>query len=435
MHDGTFASTTTAKSFNLSTKALADQELLRCKAQQIAAEMTEFTRRDVPTDIAAAEIEAAATEENLRTIVTAGEYNLRELHAPRNEKAKEAAFAKFAYRTNRDAIEPDVFWVIVVGALLVAIETGATAMVLAGDGAMSGPGAVLFGLVFGLANVAVAQLAGFFGLRNALYRLRPEIEAEDGKPQSARRFGWTLFLCLVMVLGVLIFSAARVRALGSHHDVFNFGVLGFWQTYDDSPALMIVAIGVSAAILNIAKGRSGWDEPLPGFKDAFTPSWRIDGEADDRADAALEDLDKVLENALDTLDATRSELDDLLSTLTGEAEAITLKAKAHNAEVANAADREVRRQRSLNTARYEIAGTELLDEGPLRASFDALRLPELDEALLRDRLANARGLVIRLDALMADLNAEHSRHAAAIEAAHGTYCAHAVRADMTLNWD
>ncbi|MCB1754329.1 MAG: hypothetical protein KDJ38_02330 [Gammaproteobacteria bacterium] len=104
------------------------------------------------------------------------------------------------------------------------------------------------------------------------------------------------FVLLGGLLGLLIFSAARVRALGGHDHIFTFSEISFFQTFNDGYTLLILALAVIGSLLSILKSYSGFSDVIPGFSKTQRQATSA---IDEVAQNALEDAEETIESAYD----------------------------------------------------------------------------------------------------------------------------------------
>jgi len=149
-----------------------------------------------------------------------------------------------------------------------------TAILLIGGGDMGYLLGFAYGLIIALANVGLSVLAGFLPGRGIIYRLRsPEPEANDGAIRALSWFGIFTYIATVFTLH---FTAARVRATGSHQGrldpetgeytgLFDFTDIGFWATFDEATAIWIMVVGVCGAVLGFREGFCGLSDRIIGY--------------------------------------------------------------------------------------------------------------------------------------------------------------------------
>lgn len=110
---------------------------------------------------------------------------------------------------------------------------------------------------------------------------------------------------------VLVFSAARLRALGSHEGVFSFETVSLFETYNDSLVILITVIGGASILLAAREGYLGFSDPIPGYSEAYDQATvDIDAAAEELVDDAIEGIedlgDDALSDAGDTLEAAQN---------------------------------------------------------------------------------------------------------------------------------
>ena len=168
-----------------------------------------------------------------------------------------------------------------------------------------------YGLIFAGINVLVGLLTGFLSLRPAIARLqRPD---KHGLDYLGLFVSWSGVAIGICALAVLIFSAARVRALGGHHEIFSFEHVSLLGTFDDAITLMIVVLGIASSLISIREGFSGFTDPVPGLSEAAkSASERINDQVDEGTEAALDQIadqfDDLIEEAEDALEDSKKEI-------------------------------------------------------------------------------------------------------------------------------
>ena len=168
-----------------------------------------------------------------------------------------------------------------------------------------------YGLIFAGINVLVGLLTGFLALRPAIAGLqRPDKHGLDYLGLFVSWAGVAIGIC---ALAVLIFSAARVRALGGHHEIFSFEHVSLLGTFNDAITLMIVVLGIASSLISIREGFSGFTDPVPGLSEAAkSASERINDQVDEGTEAALDQIadqvDDLIEEAEDALEDSKKEI-------------------------------------------------------------------------------------------------------------------------------
>ena len=190
-----------------------------------------------------------------------------------------------------------IFW------LLEALLTGA--MMIA-EGKMLVMEGFAYGLIFAGINVIVGLLTGYLALQPALaYINAPD---KTGGHIVSMALGWLATSVGMLVLTLLIFSAARVRALGGHEHIFDFAQVSALGTFDDAIAILIVVLGAASSIIAIREGYCGLVDPIPGLSKAAKQAGDdITNQVEEGTDAALEQIadlcDELIDEAEEALEA------------------------------------------------------------------------------------------------------------------------------------
>ena len=297
------------------------------------------------------------------------------------------------YQTLRIPKRPDLLRTLQVITFFWMLETVMAGGVLVSGGRMDVAGGFAFGAIFALTNIIIGVLTGFLGLRYLNHRQPYDIFGTEEEAKTAfnpirltAKIGTGAGVCAE---AVLIFSAARLRALGSHEGVFNFEEVGFWATYNDSLALVITAIGVCSAVLAVREGYNGISDAIPGYGAAYDQATsKIDGAADELAEDAI----VLIEDAVDAaLREAEPALDDATDGPAGFEAALLRIARdidAHNDAVRAAKEVEETAARKKAGIDRFITGDALRKLPPLDLSaYTALILPPVDEELSQCRQA------------------------------------------------
>ncbi len=206
-----------------------------------------------------------------------------------------AAFTHFRnmqsiHGTIRPAIVPDVVFTIFFVIIGFFVEGAAAGAMMSIDGKTGVLPGLAYGLAFAGVNVALAMATGFVA-RWLNHRAMPGPYDPVGRPKRlAAAAGVAVG---IGILCVLIFAAMRTRALGTHSGVFQFEQVGFWQSFDDSIALAILALGLVASFIGFAKGYGGLFDPIPGYGHAQLAA---EQGSDEKADELAEDGADVIED-------------------------------------------------------------------------------------------------------------------------------------------
>ena len=319
---------------------------------------------------------------------------------------------------------PDWLNTVSLAAVAWSLEGAAAGAALVSEGRMDVPAGLAYGLIFALVNIILGLLIGYLPLRYLSYRSPLDLSASDGDARPDRRaslirklsaFGLTAGL---VTEAVLIFGAARLRALGSHEGVFDFSDVGFWATFDDSLAIIIAVIGVCSVTLAVLKGFSGIDDPIPGFQDAYRQATAdVDEAAEEIADQAEDEIrdrsDAALEAAEGALVTAREALEDG----TGRYAEVARRIDRFNDDVRNARDAaQAQARQDRGVASYVTGRTQALPTRFDPEPYDDLIQPGIEDeaakfcSALADRIAP-------VEAALAELEATRQRCFAEIRAA------------------
>ena len=320
------------------------------------------------------------------------------------------------------------------------LEGGMAAAVLISEGRMGVPAGLTYGLVFALVNIIAGLVIGYLPLRYLAYRSPIDLAASDaatGQAGRARMIRWLAAFGLGVGLaaeGVLIFGAARLRALGSHEGVFDFSEVGFWTTFDDSLAIIIVVIGVCSVTLAIRKGYGGISDPIPGYAEAYLQATgEMEDAADELADEAQEAIEAAcetaLENAEDLLEEVQEapgETEDRLSEIARDIDAFNDSLRAAQED----AQRRLRKKQGLAAF---VGGRKRKPQGSSDlGAYEALILPGIDTLIEETRAAHAADLV-PLETAMAELETAREQQLADIRTALAAFRAGAPNLDTLID--
>ena len=299
-----------------------------------------------------------------------------------------------SYRTLRRPTRPDILKTLLIIMGFWLLEGMMAGGVLISGGKMDVAAGLSYGMIFALVNIILGVLTGFLGLRYLGYRQAHDIFGEDdGHPDRGdliRRLALGGTIAGLAAEGVLIFSAARLRSLGTHEGAFSFSEIGLFATYDDSLAIVITVIGVCSAIMAIREGYRGLADPVPGYDEAYAQATSeieaaAEGLAGDAIEAietacvdALEDAEAELEGALGGFEETEAAFLEIAGAIDAHNNAVTAAR-----EDARAAARKSHGIGSFIRGRVS-AGDPPFDGGV----FEALILPRIDDLIAEHR---ARG--------------------------------------------
>ncbi len=180
---------------------------------------------------------------------------------------------KIGHRIERQAQNPELATTAMVVGIFLLFEGCVGAGLFVADGKADIAVAFIYGFSVAAINIATGMVTGFFPCRYLGYRLRHQ----HPEPRD-RRVRCTAWLGLTALLGVMLilnFSAGRVRATGSHKNIFDFETVSLLATFDDYYAIAIMVLGLLGGIVAIYKGWTGIQDPIPGY----TAAWRDTTEA------------------------------------------------------------------------------------------------------------------------------------------------------------
>lgn len=277
-----------------------------------------------------------------------------------------------------------------------------------------------YAAIFSLANVLIGMMAGYFGLRFAVFKSRADnLDPYDLK---IRRRGKALFIGMASLLGVMTFVAGRVRATGGHEAIFDFGEVSFFAGYNDAMAIMITVIACASSFIAIYEGYK--IDPIAGLSEAYRYANDIDTDVGDfvgRTGGTLDDrflpaIDQAYD-ALDAIDAADKARKDGLPKINGLRRNFNQKIDAAKNTLALVSQKEVDRYQRITG---KTMGTSP-DLG-LQA-FDDLKLSMLIEADILDDSAEAKASADELRALVSEVEALHQDALAKVDADHAAYLA------------
>ena len=270
---------------------------LRSSGVRLFQEIDAFRNRrmDVPVDEARRRIESAI--ETTQQIVQFTTLRLQQLASRKTRFRQYARNLQVENKVFRPARDPDPLDTIMLAVVFMLVEAGVTAAMLVSEGKMEPVPGLAYGMAFALVNVMLGLVAGFLPARYLSYRRYARVQDErDLRIRIAAVIG---FVAAMLALLVLIFAAARLRALGSHENVFSFAEVGFLDTFNDGIAIIIVIIGFLSGALAMWKGYGGLSDPVPDLTEAWHSTDDLDGNADD-----------LVEDGIATIEDLRDDLDD-----------------------------------------------------------------------------------------------------------------------------
>ncbi len=293
------------------------REVLRSvqkRSSTLGCRVEDFNSSRPDTAMAEIKFEAKVAEDAIAQAARNACERLVSIRETRWRAYQELRLMQWIYNTKRRPVLPDRLKNgYLVGMFGLAEGLGAGAL-MAADGKMAPEIGIAYGLAFAGTNLMMAGLAGFIA-RYFHYRTMPGALDPDGRPM--RIAAWTGFAATTCFLLLLLFSAARTRATGSHNEIFDFGSVSFLATFNDSLAVALIALGVVGSVIGAIKGYSGIYDKYPGFLQAQQA-------AQDRSDAVA---DEIVDSCLDTINSTYEKFERIFRT---HSKAAIREAKRYN---------------------------------------------------------------------------------------------------------
>ena len=346
----------------------------------------------------------------------------------RTAKTQEYRAFKLDHGVGRDARRPDILTTLLIAVLAILIEGAITASLMIADGKMDIVSGAAYGLSFAAIGFGAGLFNGYFPGRYLDYRV--DSPSPRSRDRLTRIAAWTGFGGLLGVMGLLSFAAARVRATGSHTDIFDFSAVSFGATFADYFALAIMAVGGLGGLLAVYKGRTGISDPIPGFAEAeHEAKAAIVDAAQDSADAYFDAAETVYETVRDRLDDLVSEQDDDDRDRAEANADLNAAIVAHNHAVDSAIETFLRLWEEDRSSVEYITQKPQRGRKPDTEIFDALRYPPVPLHAATERVAphiDAVELIQRLDAA-------YERTCTAIREAHLAFLADVPAFDFNDN--
>jgi len=322
----------------------------------------------------------------------------------------------------RPASKPDLLMAILQIMFCGLTEGAMAAALMVGEGSMLPVQGLMFGMVFAFINIAVAITGSFYGLR---FGLNTKATTDSNNSRDFKRVGgWACFGISLLIVTLLVVTAARVRAVGSHHNIFSWDKVSFLQGFNDGFAVALLALVIVSSFIAYAKGYSGFSDPVPGYTKARREvEDDIIAEINALREQYEQDVDDAFEavedQALDTIDDAEAYLEDIEDDLS----ALIQDIAAHNDALESAKDM-LRQQADIQARNYEAVTRQALVVVPdleLEA-FDVLRLEPPASTDLAN-LTDVQSQVTHIRAALAELTQTHSDTIAGIADAHGAFLA------------
>ena len=331
----------------------------------------------------------------------------------------------------RPARSPDPLDTILLAVIFMLFEGGITAAMLVSEGRMEVVPGVAYGLAFALVNVMLGLTTGFLPLRYLAYRHHAEEPRHSD--QAIRNLAKAGLAIAVAAQLLLIFAAARLRALGTHEGVFDFSTVGLLATFDDGISIIIVIIGSLSAILATWKGYSGLSDPIPGFSEAWQSGTAdMDDVAEDLAEDQIEVIEDLSDHVSDACEPVLQEAAALPKAYGEQLADLACRIVAHNDAVRDAMAQQEQRAAARTRGRDYIRGQQVDREQLDLSAYHALLIPALDQSFEVKSIANQDGQQPLLE-LIDELHAASDRASADIRAALAAYHADAPAIEFLLD--
>lgn len=201
-------------------------------------------------------------------------------------------------RLTRPLSEPNPLTTMLFLMIGWVIETVFTATGLFADGHVGLIPALGFAVTFATVNIGIGLAAGF-ALRFVNFRQNAVMWSP-----GIRWIRWAArgaFGLLLAVAAVMIFAGGRVRVTGGHDAIFDFRSVSFGATFNDGLALVVMVAAALSVALAVAKGFSGFSDPVPGYAAHANAGDAIQDTAEDQVEDALEDIAEIAEETEDDI--------------------------------------------------------------------------------------------------------------------------------------
>lgn len=402
---------------------------LRVQASGILADLRETLSAENPSSslhTTIASLESCA--ETISQSAANSKVALARIEQKRASAADAYRLVQVSYRTIRKPRRPDLLKTAILVMAFWILETVAAAAVLSAEGSLDAPAAIGFAASFAAINILTGVATGFLPLRYLSY-CEPHDVFADGEEKSRAAVVIRGFALVGTVAGLtaealLIFSAARLRASGSH-SVWDFSEVGLWETYSDSLAIMITVIGVCSATFAIREGFCGIADPIPGYGEAYSEATsEISDAADDLAENAIESIYDVSDDALDRAERTVGDATEIPELVIKKLLKTQFSIDIHNSAVRDAKDKAIIAHRKKQAANGFIVGRPSNYGNSIdQTVFDDLILPNVDDRIAEYRsirsadIAPVRDAIARLEETRANMISEVRANLAGFHAA------------------
>lgn len=426
---------------SLKLRAVFSLSALRERASEIKAGLRESTATpDDGVSIGRVLLALEVCRESIEGILAQTGAALQRLSGQRAAAADYFRLMQASHGEFRLPNVPDSLVTILITMLFWLLEGGMAGAILISEGRMDVPAGLTYGLIFALVNIILGLLIGYLPLRYLSYRSPVDLLApDDGQEREraarvVRRLALFSLFAGLAAEAVLIYGAARLRALGTHEGVFDFSEVGFWETFDDSLAIIIVVIGACSVVIATLKGFRGLDDPIPGFSSAYRQATAdVDEAAEDIAEQAEETIDEACERALEVAEDALTDARDSLEDGTARLHEIARAIDLFNDDVRSAQDAvRARGRKDRNVAAF-VSGAELASPTQDETdAYEALILPGIERKATRFRTADATEIA-RAEAAMTELEAARDRCLGQIRADLAAFRSHAPTLDVLMH--
>ena len=232
------------------------------------------------------------------------------------------------------------------------------------------------------------------------------------------------FVICVLLLGMLILSAARVRAIGGHEHIFTFSEVSFLATFNDGLAIIIIVIGLLSSVIAIWKGYAGLSDPVPNLTAAF--KYAVEGcneKVSDLVESTIEALETRCDECLDTCEDALDLAQDAAQSVRDDVATLNDDIRDFNAQI----DHE--KAVLALYANESMAGYEQVyrsgDATPVNLgleAFDELRLKLIDPDTVNDGAEQTES-ISKIKSLMSDVTTLKHDIITQIEASEAEYIA------------
>ncbi|MEM9766216.1 MAG: hypothetical protein AAF968_27705, partial [Pseudomonadota bacterium] len=293
------------------------------------------------------------------------------------------------YQTFRPPKLTDWMNTVLVIIPFLLLEGGMAGAILIAEGRMDLVAGLGYGLIFAVVNILLGVLIGYLPLRHLAYRTPLDLSDPDAdRDLTATTLMIRGLAAVGLVIGLaaeaaLVFAAARLRSTGEHTGLTDFSEIGFWETFDDSLAIIVVVIGVCSVVLAMMKGYSGLTDPIPGYAEAYLSATAdIDDAAEDIVDEADEAIEKLSDTALDQAEERIATAKERPAQAFGALNEIAANIDAHNDDVRAAQDAlRARARKRSGVAGYVANGRCKPAIEEEMAALEALILPGIDDKI------------------------------------------------------